>query len=360
MSAPNIIYPPSSGGGGGGVSGTGTPNRIPIWNGATSLSDSPLSFSGSTLATTSALTAINFSAATQTWTLPNNAFALAIQGTSGNATLKLDTNNRYVGVDSPSSPADKFHIAESGALALRMQNTVSGTYWQHKVDASGNWGLAVNGGTNAATVLAANGNVGIGTASPSYPLHVGAGNNTGIVTTGPTAYVATNGATSLVVRDATNGIESFIYAGSSVVLAGSASAHAYQIRTSNNTRITVSATGDTSIANTLSFNSGFGSAAVAYGTRVWVNFNGTGIISIRGSGNVSSVADGGTGVYTVNFTSAMPDSNYAVTASAWYDGVAAGAGGVTSRSTTSVTVKTVATQTAALVDMLECHFSIFR
>jgi hypothetical protein len=35
---------------------------------------------------------------------------------------------------------------------------------------------------------------------------------------------------------------------------------------------------------------------------------------IRASGNVSSIADNGTGDYTVNFTTAMPDANYAVTA----------------------------------------------
>ena len=61
----------------------------------------------------------------------------------------------------------------------------------------------------------------------------------------------------------------------------------------------------------LSFNSGYGSAAVAYGCRAWVNFNGTGTPAIRGSGNVSSITDNGAGDYTVNFTTAMPDANYA-------------------------------------------------
>jgi hypothetical protein len=131
----------------------------------------------------------------------------------------------------------------------------------------------------------------------------------------------------------------------------------------------------------LSFNSGFGSAAVAYGCRAWVNFDGTsnatnltgtysqtgttvtvtitghGYVTgssaaldfttgtavdgtyivtvtdantftvtqasrttsgnvtsfrntIRASGNVSSITDNGTGNYTVNFTTAMPDANY--------------------------------------------------
>ena len=49
-----------------------------------------------------------------------------------------------------------------------------------------------------------------------------------------------------------------------------------------------------------------------YGTRAWVNFNGGGTIAIRASGNVSSITDNGNGDYTVNFTTAMPDVNYAV------------------------------------------------
>ena len=62
----------------------------------------------------------------------------------------------------------------------------------------------------------------------------------------------------------------------------------------------------------LLFNSGYGSAATAYGCRAWVNFNGTGTVAIRASGNVSSITDNGTGDYTVNFTTAMPDANYSV------------------------------------------------
>jgi uncharacterized protein (AIM24 family) len=65
-----------------------------------------------------------------------------------------------------------------------------------------------------------------------------------------------------------------------------------------------------SFSGDLSFNSGYGSAAVAYGCRAWVNFNGTGTVAIRASGNVSSITDNGTGRYTVNFTSSMPDVNY--------------------------------------------------
>ena len=49
--------------------------------------------------------------------------------------------------------------------------------------------------------------------------------------------------------------------------------------------------------------------------RAWVNFNGTGTVAIRGGGNVSSVTDNGVGDYTVNFTTAMQDANYAMSGS---------------------------------------------
>jgi hypothetical protein len=48
----------------------------------------------------------------------------------------------------------------------------------------------------------------------------------------------------------------------------------------------------------------------AYPARAWVNFNGTGTVAIRQSRNVSSITDNGTGDYTVNFATAMPDNEY--------------------------------------------------
>ena len=50
--------------------------------------------------------------------------------------------------------------------------------------------------------------------------------------------------------------------------------------------------------------------------KAWVNFNGTGTVAIRRAFNVSSITDNGTGDYTVNFTTAMVDSNYCVNVSA--------------------------------------------
>jgi hypothetical protein len=53
-------------------------------------------------------------------------------------------------------------------------------------------------------------------------------------------------------------------------------------------------------------------SAPSYSARAWINFNGTGTVAIRASGNVSSLTDVGVGSYTVNFTTAMDDTNYSV------------------------------------------------
>ena len=55
-------------------------------------------------------------------------------------------------------------------------------------------------------------------------------------------------------------------------------------------------------------------SAPYYGTRAWANFNGTltGTITPRASGNIASIVKNSTGVYTVTFTTAMPDANYAI------------------------------------------------
>ena len=73
----------------------------------------------------------------------------------------------------------------------------------------------------------------------------------------------------------------------------------------------------TIIATTLSNGSvSVPTATVVNGSaKAWVNFNGTGTAAIRDSFNVSSLTDNGTGDYTLNFTTAMADANYAVAGS---------------------------------------------
>jgi hypothetical protein len=94
---------------------------------------------------------------------------------------------------------------------------------------------------------------------------------------------------------------------------GNSSTASVQFITANSVRVTIDSSGN------LQFNSGYGSVATAYGCRAWVNFNGTGTVAILASGNVSSITDNGTGEYTVNFTSAMPDANYVVSGSASFN-----------------------------------------
>jgi hypothetical protein len=131
----------------------------------------------------------------------------------------------------------------------------------------------------------ANGNVGIGTSSPASRLTV-AGNTE--IRSGSGVYLgdSTNVSFPSLYSPAINNIAFRLNSGSETM------------------RIT-----DNSL---LQFNSGYGSVATAYGCRAWVNFNGTGTVAIRASGNVSSITDNGTGDYTVNFATAMADANYQV------------------------------------------------
>lgn len=61
--------------------------------------------------------------------------------------------------------------------------------------------------------------------------------------------------------------------------------------------------------------------APIYACRAWVNFNGTGTVAIRGSGNVSSITDQGTGRYFISFVENMPDTNYVYFGTAGNDNV---------------------------------------
>jgi len=88
---------------------------------------------------------------------------------------------------------------------------------------------------------------------------------------------------------------------------------------------TLAVTGAVTASDDMNFNSGYGSAATAYGCRAWVNFNGTGTVAIRESGNVSSLTDNGVGDYTGNFASAIVDANYAMTSSGVRDSNSNGA-----------------------------------
>jgi len=179
---------------------------------------------------------------------------------------------------SDSYASSAINIRRDGVLAFRTNTSAGVASERMRIDSSGN--------------------VGIGTSSPSTKLHVEQS------TTGD-AFKVARGGNYLIMGGSGSGTQ-YVKGYEGTVAFGNAF-------TGNTTFLT----GDTergrfdSSGNFL-FNSGYGSVATAYGCRAWVNFDGTGTVAIRGSGNVSSIADNGTGDYTLNFSTAMPDANYSV------------------------------------------------
>jgi hypothetical protein len=90
-----------------------------------------------------------------------------------------------------------------------------------------------------------------------------------------------------------------------------------ELQNNGTTRLTVNSSGATiPTATVTTLNTPTGVLATQNGmtgiAKAWVFFNGTGTVAINGSFNVSSITDNGTGDYTVNFTTAMPNANYSV------------------------------------------------
>ena len=99
--------------------------------------------------------------------------------------------------------------------------------------------------------------------------------------------------------------------------------------------------------------------------KAWVNFNGTGTVAIRGSYNVSSITDNGTGDYTVNFTVAMADTSYSTVSGliGGYFQVSTHAMflfGNSAQSTSSVRINSQRTDSQAVNDVEVCSIAIFR
>ena len=92
--------------------------------------------------------------------------------------------------------------------------------------------------------------------------------------------------------------------------------------------------------------------------RAWVNFNGTGTVAIRASFNVSSITDNGTGDYTVNFTTAMPDANYSAVVTSGYGSSNLFAS--TAPTTTAARIQTYTTTTGLVSDQAWVAAAIFR
>jgi hypothetical protein len=127
-------------------------------------------------------------------------------------------------------------------------------------------------------------------------------------------------------------------------------------------------TGDIAAARITNALNASGSAPI-YAARAWVNFDGTtsSPSTIFESGNVSSVTKNGTGRYTLNFTTAMPDANYCGAGSALGQTTAGGFVTIISTTTNSQTTKsttqaafTVATTGGTAVDVNNVGYMILR
>lgn len=205
------------------------------------------------------------------------------------------------------------YVKGTGTSSLTASSTIPVT------DLSGAIGVA-NGGTGTTTAFTSgavvfagasgvysqdptqlfwdntNNRLGIGTSSPSQTLSV-SGNS---IVTG-TSYFADSQYYSLI-----SGTTAYMNFGSGAWIE-------YQRSASKFVGYIGSSATFVAEASNFQFNSGYGSVATAYGCRAWVSFVGS-TASIRASGNVTSVTRNATGDFTVNFTNAMPNVNYAVTA----------------------------------------------
>jgi len=140
-----------------------------------------------------------------------------------------------------------------------------------------------------------------------------AAGNVGIGTSNPSTILSLSRSSACVAQfdngTATAQVGAF---GTNVAAFGSSTNHPTRFLINGNIQAGIETSG------AFQFNSGYGSSATAFGCRAWINFNGTGTPAIRGSGNVTSITDNGVADYTVNFTNAMPDTNYAALATVTY------------------------------------------
>jgi hypothetical protein len=193
-------------------------------------------------------------------------------------------------------------------------------------DTSGVMELASANGTTAVTIDTSQ-NVGVGTASPTEKLSVNGNiSASGTVTGTNLMYLSTDQSvtgqktfpsSNSGIATATGGlntIQIFGAGGAAMMTFHRPGAFAtyFGIDSDNVLKVGGWSLGGAAYPLLYSGSSTAPGGAPVYACRAWVNFNGTGSVAIRASGNVSSISDNGTGDYTVNFSTGMADANYSV------------------------------------------------
>ena len=237
-----------------------------------------------------------------------------------------DAGNVGIGTSSPAVKTEISGTAAASNLALRITNTATDGYSTLQMGGGGDAGIYRNGSAQSGyagasslnlitvgahpigfstqntlrAIIDSSGNVGIGVTTPTHKLAIGYSNSDASNKIAVGNIGAYQG-----LLDYNNGNEIFTIENTTDYSIGGI-----------NFKVNGADRGFFDINGNFRFNSGYGSVATAYGCRAWVNFNGTGTVSIRGSGNVSSISDYGTGYYGVNYTTSLVDGNYSAVATA--------------------------------------------
>ena len=240
--------------------------------------------------------------------------------------VAIDANGKVSTIASDATAGAGFNIAHGTAPTTPVNGdvwtTTGGIFWRQ----NGSTKQAMNLGdtqTVSGNITFSSASLTLGNSTASGTINIGVGTNAAGIT--KTVNICTNGATSSnnnvtigtslgtsnITIGATTGISTLNLATGATLTAttktvniGTASA------AGSTTNITIGSTTGTS---TTTINGTVNAPGLTNGVKAWVNFNGTGTVAIRASFNVSSITDNGVGDYTVNFTNALADANYAVT-----------------------------------------------
>ena len=279
--------------------------------------------------------------------------------------LYVDPATNKVGINdtTPSVELDvNGSVAISGTLGVTGNSTFTGDVIVSIIKASGSGGLTIdsNGGTDVA-LFGAGGGAGT-------TLYGGLNGTTGNFTDTTDATTSTDGALKtaggvgiakklFVGTDVTVGGVTYLdddttantpvlsFTGDTNTGIGRSAADTLDFITNGDSRFRIESTGQIKAVYESQVGTDYNTTLHnGYFCRAWVNFNGTGTVAIRASGNVTSITDNGTGDYTINFTTAMPDANYSVVTS----------GGNRSAGY-AIGINTVTTPTASLVRILNSY-----